>query len=52
LQQQDFVTLIVAFQTSCAVLGSSLTIAVGVKMFFERQKHADAGETKLLAWPI
>jgi hypothetical protein len=31
---------------SCAVLGSSLTITVGVNVFFERQKHADAGESK------
>jgi hypothetical protein len=30
----------------CAVLGSSLTITVGVKIIFERQKHADAGESK------
>jgi hypothetical protein len=43
---QDFVTLIFAFQMSCAVLGSSLTIVVGVKMFFQHQKHADTGELK------
>jgi hypothetical protein len=46
MQQQNFVTLIAALKMSCAVLGSSLTIFVGVKMFFERQKHADAGESK------
>ena len=38
--------LIAALIMSCAVLGSSLTITVGVKMFFEHQKHADAGESK------
>jgi len=58
MQQQNSVTLIIAFQMSCAVLGSSLTIMVGVKMFFEHQKHADTGELKhdatlgLLAWPM
>jgi hypothetical protein len=46
LQQQNIVMLIAALIMSCAVLGSSLTIAVGVKMFFEHQKHADAGESK------
>lgn len=30
----------------CAVLGSSLTIVVGVKMLIQHQKHADAGGLK------
>ena len=46
MQQQNMVMLIAALIISCAVLGSSLTITVGVKMFFEHQKHADAGESK------
>jgi len=44
LQQQDSVTLIVVFQMFCAAFGSSLTMSLGVKMFFQRQNHADAGE--------